>query len=174
MKDTRLYGVARSNKQEIKRFTKFAVVGGGGLILDYAILNALTLLFGMDSAPAVAIAFVCAATNNFIWNRLWVYPESRVEKKRKQLPVFLAVNAAGLLINEVILLLLETPLVALLGSAFLGLNLTKGVAAVVVMVWNFIVNRLVTFRMVKLQISLEQQQRATAEGDIAEPVESAL
>lgn len=174
MKDTRLYGVARSNKQEIKRFTKFAIVGGGGLILDYAILNALTLLFGMDSAPAVAIAFVCAATNNFIWNRLWVYPESRVEKKRKQLPVFLAVNAAGLLINEVILYLLEVPLATLLASDFLGLNLTKGIAAVVVMVWNFVVNRLVTFRMVKLQINLTEQQRAASETDIVEPVESAL
>lgn len=174
MKDTRLYGVARSNKQEIKRFTKFAIVGGGGLILDYAILNALTLLFGMDSALAVAIAFVCAATNNFIWNRLWVYPESRVEKKRKLLPIFLAVNAAGLLINEVILFLLETPLAALLGSAFLGLNLTKGIAAVVVMVWNFLVNRLVTFRMVKLKINLPDQQQAAAEADIVEPVESAL
>jgi len=27
----------------------------------------------------------------------------------------------------------------------IGLNLTKGIAAVIVMIWNYVVNRLVTF-----------------------------
>ncbi len=139
----------RSNKPEVRRFIKFAVTGGVGLVIDYIVLNILAHVFDVPSPIAIAVAFMCAALNNFIWNRLWVYPESRSQPKRKLLPVFMAVNAMGLGINELTLLLLELPLSALFGSAILGLNVTKAIGAAIVMVWNFVVNRLVTFRSVK-------------------------
>ncbi|MEO6062762.1 MAG: GtrA family protein [Thermoflexales bacterium] len=139
----------RGTPPEIKRFIKFAVTGGVGLVIDYIVLNILAHVLDVPSPIAIAVAFVCAALNNFIWNRLWVYPESRSQPKRKLLPVFMAVNAMGLGINELTLLVLELPLGALFGSAFFGLNVTKAIGAAIVMVWNFIVNRLVTFRSVK-------------------------
>lgn len=169
MRDTKLYGVARKNKQEIKRVIKFAIVGFSGLIVDFTILNILAHVFNVESWLAIAIAFVFAACNNFVWNRLWVYPESRSEKKRKQLPIFFAVNAAGLGINELILFLLEMPMTAFLGSEVLGLNVTKAIAAIIVMFWNFIINRLVTFRMVKLKVNVGDHVE-----EISEPLESAL
>ncbi|HQV29957.1 MAG TPA: GtrA family protein [Thermoflexales bacterium] len=141
--------ILQSNKPEVQRFIKFAVTGGVGLVIDYIVLNILAHVFDVPSPIAIAVAFVCAALNNFIWNRLWVYPESRSQPKRKLLPVFMAVNAMGLGINELTLLLLEAPLSALFGSAFLGLNVTKAIGAGIVMIWNFVVNRLVTFRSVK-------------------------
>ena len=100
---------------------------------------------------ALAIAFVVAATNNFIWNRLWVYPESRKHSIWKHFPTFLIVNAVGLIINELILFLFELPIQNIVGSAVIGLNITKAIAAVIVMIWNFLVNRLVTFRDIKWQ-----------------------
>ena len=139
----------QSNKPEVRRFIKFAVTGGVGLVIDYIVLNILAHVFDVPSPIAIAVAFMCAALNNFIWNRLWVYPESRSQPKRKLLPVFMAVNAMGLGINELTLLLLELPLSALFGSAILGLNVTKAIGAAIVMVRNFVVNRLVTFRSVK-------------------------
>lgn len=158
MKQTKLYGVARANKIEIKRFAKFAIVGFTGLIVDYLLLNVLTYFGRMQEWLAIGIAFAAAATNNFIWNRLWVYPESRAEKKRKQMPVFLAVNAVGLGINELIFFVFNAPIdavlmnmpIALIATHHqgIGLNLTKAIAAVIVMVWNYVVNRLVTFRNV--------------------------
>ena len=106
-------------------------------------------MFHVAEPIAVGVAFVVAATNNYIWNRLWVYPESRSVKKRKQMPVFLAVNAVGLVINEIVLFLFYIPISLALGSEVLGLNVTKGIAAVIVMIWNYVVNRVVTFRNVK-------------------------
>ena len=116
----------QGNKPEVQRFIKFAVTGGVGLVIDYIVLNILAHVFDVPSPIAIAIAFVCAALNNFIWNRLWVYPESRSQPKRKLLPIFMAVNAMGL-----------------------GINDTKAIGAGIVMIWNFVVNRLVTFRSVK-------------------------
>ncbi|HEY3342877.1 MAG TPA: GtrA family protein [Anaerolineae bacterium] len=151
VKSTRLYGAARANKQEVKRFVKFMVVGFSGLIVDFTVLNILAHIFNVQSWLAVAVAFTVAATNNFIWNRLWVYPESRKESIWKTFPTFFLVNAVGLGINELILFLFELPISNFLGSEFWGLNVTKGIAAVIVMIWNFVVNRFVTFREVKWQ-----------------------
>jgi putative flippase GtrA len=165
VKSTKLYGLARANKPEVKRFVKFAIVGFSGLIVDFTALNIFAHLLNMASWLALALAFIIAATNNFIWNRLWVYPESRQHSIWKHFPMFFIVNVVGLLINEVILFIFEMPIQAMLGSAVLGLNVTKAIAAVIVMVWNFVVNRLVTFRDVKWQ------KRAPAEIPQELPIE---
>ena len=161
LKGTRLYGAARNNKHEVKRFGRFAVVGMSGLVIDIVLLNVFERNLGMRVPLAVALAFIIAATNNFIWTRLWVYPESRNQKKRQQMPLFLAVNTAGLLINELIFLLFQgtvasgVQLVPIMWVQLhyrgIGLNVTKLIAAVIVMLWNFFVNRFVTFRSVKWQ-----------------------
>jgi putative flippase GtrA len=170
VKSTKLYGAARANKHEVKRFIKFMVVGFSGLIVDFTILNILAHIFNVASWLAIAIAFVVAAVNNFIWNRLWVYPESRQHSLWKHFPTFLLVNAVGLGINELILFLFQHPMEALTGSAVLGLNFTKAIAAAIVMLWNFIVNRLVTFRDVKWQTN----RAGPVDGVEEEPVASAL
>ena len=165
----KLYAVARRNKSEVKRFVKFAIVGVSGLVVDYSTLNILVYGFGVSSALAIAIAFVVAATNNFAWNILWVYPESRKSFWR-HFPTFLIVNAVGLGINELILFLFERPIELLFNSHVIGLNLTKAIAAIIVMVWNFLVNRFVTFRHVKWS----KTDGARSTGDSEEQVESAL
>ncbi|MFN3706048.1 MAG: GtrA family protein [Thermoflexales bacterium] len=149
IKQMRLYGIARTNKPEVKRFVKFAITGAIGLVVDYALLNVLAHGFHVHEPVAVGVAFICAATNNYVWNRLWVYPESRNVKKRRQMPVFLTVNAVGLLINELVLWLVYAPFSLLVRSEVIGLNLTKAVAAAIVMIWNYTVNRFVTFRNVR-------------------------
>lgn len=182
VRSTRFYGLAYRNKPEIKRFVKFAIVGGVGLVIDITLLNIFERNLGMPVPIAVALAFIIAATHNFIGNRLWVYPESRTQKKRKQMPVFLAVNAAGLLINELIFLFFQAPITELiriipvttLQSHYrgLGLNATKLIAAVVVMLWNFFVNRFVTFRNVAWQQNIlaevkpSDDTRSTAHSDV--------
>ena len=168
VKETRLYGVARRNKPEVKRFVKFAITGFSGLIIDFVALNILAHVLNVPEPIAVAIAFVIAATNNYIWNRLWVYPESRNEKKRKQMPVFLAVNATGLFINELVLFLFYAPISALVVSTVIGLNITKALGAVIVMIWNFFVNRFVTFR------NVNWQRNPAVEPPPAEMIDSAL
>jgi putative flippase GtrA len=164
VKSTRLYGAARANKHEVKRFVKFAIVGFSGLIVDYTILNILAHLLDFPSWLAIAIAFIIAAINNFVWNRLWVYPESRQHSLWKHFPTFFVVNAVGLGINELILFLFEIPITQMVGNDFfIGLNLTKAIAAVIVMLWNFLVNRFVTFRDVKWQRNTGARVEAQAE-----------
>jgi putative flippase GtrA len=162
---TNLITLARTERREIVRFLKFCVVGVVGALIDFGLLNLLIQLAGLPKVIANACSFSVAVISNFTWNRLWVYPETRGEPLRKQFAQFALVNVAGLAINTAIFYasdrwllgeagLLAGPAGALartIGMAHFDLAYkgAKAIATGVVLFWNFIVNRLWTFRHVR-------------------------
>ena len=162
---TNLITLARTKRREIVRFLKFCVVGVVGALIDFGLLNLLVQLAGFPKVIANACSFSVAVISNFIWNRLWVYPETRGEPLRKQFAQFALVNVAGLAINTAIFYasdrwllgeagLLAGPAGALahtIGMAHFDLayNGAKAIATGVVLFWNFFINRLWTFRHVR-------------------------
>jgi putative flippase GtrA len=109
---------------------------------------------------SAGIGFTAAVTSNFIWNRYWTYPDSRSRSVRRQLSQFFVVNAVGLGIRAVVLKLLYVPGAWLAAQIFtdvlhhpltdnqaarLGANFAIMVALVIVMFWNFFVNRRWTY-----------------------------
>ena len=156
---------AQKNRKEIIRFLKFAVVGTIGAVIDFGILNLLIQFLGFPKVLANGCSFTAAVISNFIWNRLWVYPETREDPLGKQFVQFFFVNVAGLVINTIIFYssdrwllgeagLLAGPMGALASSIGmshfdLAYNGAKILATAVVLFWNFFVNRLWTFSHVK-------------------------
>jgi putative flippase GtrA len=161
----RLTTLARTNQKEFTRFTKFCGVGILGAVIDFGVLNLLIQLFGFSKVVANSFSFTAAVISNFVWNRLWVYPETQSDPLRKQFIQFLVVNVAGLFINTAIFYLSdrwvlgETGLLAgpvgslalTIGMAHFDLayNGAKVIATGVVLFWNFFVNRFWTFRHVQ-------------------------
>ena len=157
--------LARTNRKEFVRFLKFCVVGTLGAVIDFGVLNLLIQQFGLPKVIANVVSFTTAVISNFIWNRLWVYPETRSDPLRKQFAQFFVVNVAGLFINTAIFYgadrwflgeagLLAGPVGSLalaIGMAHFDLayNGAKVIATGVVLFWNFFVNRLWTFRHVR-------------------------
>jgi putative flippase GtrA len=135
----------QTRPKEFNRFAKFAIVGASGAIIDFALLNLMRGVFGWDLLWANTFSVSVAIMSNFIWNRLWTFPESRTRKKRKQLPQFALVNLIGLLINNVIVIGVDALLVGHIGEPW-SYNLAKAVAIGVTLFWNFGVNRLWTYR----------------------------
>lgn len=162
---TNAFTLVKNNRREVVRFLKFCVVGVSGTVIDFGLLNLLVRVAGFSEIIANTCSFSTAVVNNFIWNRLWVYPETRGEPFRKQFVQFLVVNMAGWGLNTSILytghhwLLGEAGLLAasvatlaaLIGVTHfsLALNGAKAIATGVVLFWNFIANRLWTFGHVK-------------------------
>lgn len=143
------------NAKETERFLKFAVVGSIGFIVDFGILTLLIEVFGFPTLVANTFSFSAAVVSNFLLNRYWTYPDSRSKSLGKQLVQFIAVNLVGWGINTLILKLAEAPfdkLLALTGvEVFLGRGYlpAKMTATVVVLFWNFFVNRYWTYNDVK-------------------------
>jgi putative flippase GtrA len=140
-----------SNPKERQRFMRFLTVGAVGFIVDFGVLNLLTF-FSMAPLLAQAFSFGAAVISNFTWHRFWTYPESRSKRKRVQLTQFMVVSIVGLVIRTPIfasahyLLLnwldayITLPLLETIAN-----NLALAAAVVIVMFWNFFINRYWTY-----------------------------
>jgi putative flippase GtrA len=140
-----LPSAVRGRSGELERFVKFAVVGTIGAIVDFSVLNLMHKGFGWSLLAANSLSFTCAVLSNFTWNRLWTFPESRARPILTQLPQFAAVNVAGLIINNVVLINTAAILSHYIPDPF-DYNLAKAFAIVLVLFWNFGVNRVTTYR----------------------------
>ena len=142
------------NGKETKRFVKFAFVGALGSVTDFTILNLLIKLAGFPSGIANGAGFCAAVLQNFLLNRSWTYPESRVRNTQQQMAKFALVSVVGFGINYLVFEyfdeLLRPYWVDWLSSADLGFtasyNSAKLFAIGVVLFWNFAANRLWTFK----------------------------
>jgi len=143
-----------TDTKERNRFFKFALVGTLGAVIDFGVMNLLSHFVDMDLVYAGTISFICAVISNFVWNRIWTYPESRSRPLLNQLGMFFLVNLAGIAIRVPILHYLEPPLLRFFerlfhtsynSAEFYAKNLTLAAAVGIVMLWNFFVNRYWTY-----------------------------
>lgn len=145
-----------TDEREKERFLKFALVGTFGAGVDFGTFHLLVSLLGMNAVLASVLSFTAAISSNFIWNRFWTYPDSRSKPLHHQLTTFFLVNIVGLGIRTPIFASLESPLrhffegfeflpFWLVTADRLGYTFALGVAVVVVMFWNFYINRYWTY-----------------------------
>jgi len=146
--------------KERERFLKFAVVGSFGALVDFGSFHLLMSFLGLRAEWAQAVSFTLAIISNFIWNRLWTYPDSRSKPISRQLVTFFLVNLVGLAVRTPIFTNLEEPFrklfegfsfipIGILTADRLGYTFALGVAVVVVMFWNFFINRVWTYNDVE-------------------------
>jgi putative flippase GtrA len=148
-----------TNPRERTRFLRFAAVGVIGAIVDFGVMNFLTGVFKMPLVVAGTISFIAAVISNFTWNRYWTYPDSRSKPILEQLITFTIVNAIGIAIRVPLLAVLEPVMenffiklpvdLPFFSAKFYADNLTLAIAVIVVMFWNFFVNRYWTYNDVK-------------------------
>ena len=121
----------------IVKFLKFCVVGFSGMVVDFGTTWLCKEKFGWNKYVSNSIGFTLAATNNYLWNRLWTFqstsPEIPVEYGK-----FLIIAIIGLGINNLVIYLLHDKLK-------LNFYLSKLFAIAIVTIWNFTMNYLFTF-----------------------------
>lgn len=155
-----------TNQRERSRFLRFAFVGIIGAVVDFGTLNLLTSIVGLTTVVASILSFLAAVINNFIWNRYWTYPDSRSKPISKQLIQFTVVSLTGLVIRTPLIAFLDRFFKFILAQTNLSLsgvlsieviarNLALAIAVIVVMFWNFFVNRYWTYSDVPSETSPE-------------------
>ncbi len=139
---------------EKSRMVRFAVVGAIGTVVDFGIFNLLINFTSIEPISASAISFGFAVINNFILNRTWTFPDARKKKIIAQLIQFAIVSVIGLIIRTPIFSFSEKVYASLanqwlpnfvINPEKLGYNLGLATAIVIVMIWNFVVNKYWTF-----------------------------
>jgi putative flippase GtrA len=145
--------VILTNPRERTRFFRFVVVGTIGAVVDFSTFNILRSL-GVILQVAGGAAFILALLSNFLWNRYWIYPDSRSKALSRQLVEFTFVNLLGLGIRTLVLTFMtpvytgwagHVPAGLPLGPTALGENLALVTAVGIVLFWNFFINRYWTY-----------------------------
>jgi putative flippase GtrA len=123
------------------------------LLLDLG-LNAQQIK-ALVAPTAGTISFIAAIVSNFLWNRYWTYPDSRSKSLRRQFAQFTLVSVTAIVIRIPIIALTQRPFITLASSSFpgwdvalverLGKNLALALSVLIVMFWNFFVNRYWTY-----------------------------
>ena len=145
-----------TRRRGVRQFVKFALVGASSTVITFIVLNLLLNLLQGHRFISTTGAFVVSVGNGYIWNKRWTFREAQVKAVHTQFTQFVLVNMVGLILTNLIMLLVATPLDTHLlhlrpwmnhDKAYkLATNIAQLVAIPMVVFWNFFANRHWTFK----------------------------
>ena len=119
------------------KFIKFSLVGFSGVFVDFGTTFICKEILKIQKYIANSCGFILAATSNYVFNRIWTFnstnPQVMLEFTR-----FFIIALIGLLINLLIIW-------AMTGKFKVNFYISKLVATILVMAWNFLINAYYTF-----------------------------
>lgn len=121
------------------RLIKFCVVGCSGMIVDFFFTWLCKEKFKWNKYISNSIGFILAATNNYVWNRIWTFQSQNLEVAREYISFFV-ISLIGLGLNNLIIYLLHEKL-------HFNFYLSKIIAIGCVTLWNFSLNYVFTFHV---------------------------
>lgn len=126
------------DKMVVIKFLKFCFVGLSGMVIDFGITWLLKEKIRINKYIANSTGFILAATSNYIWNRFWTF-QSENDHIASEYFSFVMISMVGLAINNLLIYFFTD-------KVKLNFYLSKLIAIIVVTLWNFILNFLITFR----------------------------
>lgn len=126
------------DKLFILKFLKFGVVGFSGVFVDFGVTYLFKEIIKINKYVSNAIGFICAATSNYILNRIWTFQSDNVDVATEY-GKFMLVSAIGLGINSLTLYILTDKLK---WNFYLSKIFAIGMATL----WNFFANLMFTFK----------------------------
>jgi len=123
---------------EVKKFIKFGLVGVINTALDMGVFILLNTVFHVYYLVANIFAFLISGSNSYFLNRRWTF-QSANPNWRREMMKYLIVITSGFMINEGLLYVL-------VAHANLSNIFAKLIVTAFVLIWNFGINRLWTFR----------------------------
>ena len=155
-----------ADRKERTRFLKFSFVGVTGTIIDFGVMNLMSLVFHLPLLWAQGISFTIAVVNNFLWNRYWTYPDSRSKKAPQQLIQFVLINLVGILVRTPLISWLNNLVLNALNNTGIRLplenfvvsqNTALAVSILIILFWNFFANRYWTYGDVPIGTNKDDQ-----------------
>ena len=118
------------------QLAKFCAVGASGYAVNLAVYATL-LHFGVFYLLAAVGSFLAAVTNNYAWNRLWTF------RRQRGHPLF---QGFRFLVVSVVALAANLAFLSILVAVGVPKLPAQAVAIALVTPWNFVANKLWSFR----------------------------
>ncbi|WP_129715496.1 GtrA family protein [Pedobacter sp. SYP-B3415] len=116
---------------------RYIIVGSSGVLIDFSCTWLLKTVFDSPALIASGLGFIIAAVTNFFVNSKWTFQEKAIS--RGKFYAFFLISLSGLLLSSGTILLL-------LAVLPFDLYICKLITLVVVFLWNFSANYLITFK----------------------------
>lgn len=119
----------------LKQIFRFIIVGGIATVIDFAFLYIFKEFLNFNIILSNTLAFTISVIYNYIASIKWVFDVSENRNSKIQFIIFIILSILGLIINSSILYVF---------SKFLGIYylLSKVLATIVVMIYNFITRKI--------------------------------
>ncbi|NJP06818.1 MAG: GtrA family protein [Chloroflexaceae bacterium] len=142
-----LSSTSLQTQQDIRRFVRFAVVGMLGTLIDIVLFTLFYEWLGMPTLLANTLSYSVGILNNFVLNRTWTFGDIQRRAIEKQFLQFTLISLSALMLNNILVLTLATPLGDLFAAPQWGYLLAKVCATAAGFFWNFFANRYWTFSL---------------------------
>lgn len=150
-----------AQRPAVRQFVKFCLIGASSTIIDIVISSILIYRLNFNATLAKSISFLFGVTNGFFWNSRWTFQGMGSGKRHEMYVKFVMVNIVGFCLN---ILLFKSVLWAFTGRFFgqgkpdrLHFLIATLVATGCVACWNFLANKLWTFKSPAPGVTLEKQ-----------------
>lgn len=118
-----------------KKYTeliRFGINGGVSFIADYVVMIILKEHFGVYYLLASGISFILSVIVNYYLCVFWVF--KNVDRQKTNMPLFVGSSIVGLGLNSLIMY-------AFVEFIQLDYTISKIIATVIVMIWNYIMKK---------------------------------
>lgn len=119
----------------IAQIMKFGVVGVVATVIDFAVMNLLYYVLGLDILIANTAGFVISLIFNYLASMKYVFAHKEGMSRKREFVIFVVLSVIGLALNDGIVL-------ALKGGLGFEANIAKICATALVMVYNFVTRKI--------------------------------
>ena len=124
-----------NTKKLLSQIIKFGFVGGTAFVIDAGLLFLLTEFCGIHYLISGMISFTASVIYNYIVSVKWVFDAKKDANKTQEFIVFIVLSVIGLGINQLFMWLF-------VDMMHIYYMLSKIIATVIVMVYNFITRKI--------------------------------
>ena len=119
----------------LAQIMKFGIVGVIATVIDFGVMNLLHYGLHLDILVANTAGFVISLVFNYLASMKYVFAHKEGMSRRREFVIFVVLSVIGLVLNDGIVLVLNTRL-------GFEANIAKICATAIVMVYNFVTRKI--------------------------------
>ena len=117
---------------------RYVFVGGSAFIVDFFFLYFFSDICGIYYLISAVLSFIISVMVNYLLSTKWVFNQDNIDNKVLEFNLFILISAVGLLFTEILLYFFTD----ILNIYYL---ISKIIAAVIVLFWNFLARRIMFY-----------------------------
>lgn len=117
---------------------RYIFVGGTAFVVDFFFLYFFSDICGIYYLISAILSFIISVLVNYIMSTKWVFNQDNIDNKVLEFNLFILISTIGLVFTEILLYLFTD----IVGLYYL---VSKIIAAIIVLFWNFLARRVMFY-----------------------------